>query len=545
MTSHAPPVFAYRRNSDQGAARPRRHPVIVVGAGPVGLTAAIDLALQGVPVVVLDEDNTVSTGSRAICWAKRSLEIFDRLGVAEAMLERGITWSKGKVFHRDRLLYAFDLLPEGGHRFPAFINLQQYLVEEILVRRAAALAAIDLRWQNRVVAVDVEPDGVKLSVATPDGIYALAGDYLIAADGVRSTVRQQLGLDFRGKVFEDRFLITDVRMQADFPTERWFWFDPPFHRGQSALLHRQADDVWRIDLQLGPHADPEIERQPERVIPRLQAMLGPDRPFEIEWLSVYTFQCRRLERFRHGRVIFIGDAAHQVSPFGARGGNSGIQDADNLVWKLALVIAGKAPERLLDSYDAERIPAADENIRHSTRTTDFLSPKTKSSIAFRDAVLATAAAHPFARALVNSGRLSRPALLAHSPLNTRDVEEFAAAMAPGGPCADAPIADASGEGWLLRHLHGGFRGLAFGDAEIDPAARAALPIPVLRIGRGALGDPQGLAAQRYDARPGSFYLIRPDQHIAGRWRRLDPPSVSRALARAYALEEPSTCRPPS
>ena len=309
--------------------------MVVVGAGPVGLSLAIDLALRGVPSVVLEADTSLRAGSRAICYAKRSLEILDRLGVGQRMLDKGVTWQRGKVFWRDRTVYAFDLQPEAGHRMPAFVNLQQSYLEQFLIERAQELA-IDLRFGHRVSGVVARDDGASLEVSTPSGDYALSCDWLLACDGARSTVRHALGLAFEGRVFRDRFLITDVRMEADLPPERWFWFDPPFHPGQSALLHRQPDNVWRIDLQLGRDADPQVEARPERVIPRLKAMLGADRRFEIEWISIYTFQCRRLARFRHGRVIFLGDAAHQVSPFGARGFNGGIQDADNLAWKLAL-----------------------------------------------------------------------------------------------------------------------------------------------------------------------------------------------------------------
>jgi 3-(3-hydroxy-phenyl)propionate hydroxylase len=266
--------FGYRRSPDQDGAAPVRHPVVVVGAGPVGLCAAIDLAQRGVPVVLLDDADRIGEGSRGICYAKRTLEILDRLGVARRCLEKGVTWRIGKVFQGDDLLYPFDLLPEDGHAMPAFINLQQYYLEHYLVERAAELPGLDLRWRNRVTGLRRRNDGVTLNVETPDGPYAIEAGWVVAADGARSSLRTLLGLDFRGEVFEDRFLIADVRMKGDFPTERWFWFDPPFHEGRSALLHKQPDDVWRIDLQLGREADVAAEQAPERVIPRCAPCWG-------------------------------------------------------------------------------------------------------------------------------------------------------------------------------------------------------------------------------------------------------------------------------
>ncbi len=126
-----------------------RHRVAIVGAGPIGLAMAIELANHGVPSLVLDDNNVVSVGSRAICWSKRSLEILDRLGVGAKCVEKGVTWKVGRTFHRDREVFSFDLLPEDGHKMPAFVNLQQYWVEEYLVERAMALG-VDLRWKNRV-----------------------------------------------------------------------------------------------------------------------------------------------------------------------------------------------------------------------------------------------------------------------------------------------------------------------------------------------------------------------------------------------------------
>jgi len=544
MKTYTNPVYAYRKSADE-AGVPAHRPVVVVGAGPVGLAAAIDLAQHEVPVVVLDDDNTVSVGSRAICYAKRALEILDRLGCGERIVQKGVGWNTGRVFFKDEPVYQFDLLPEPGHRRPAFVNLQQYYLEEYLVERANELAGVEIRWQNRVVGVAAHADYVELQVATPEGEYRLECDWLVAADGARSPVRTLMGLESDGQIFRDRFLIADIHMTSQFPSERWFWFDPPFHPHQSVLLHRQADDVWRVDFQLGWDADPEQEKKPERILPRLKAMLGDKAEFEIEWASVYTFQCRRMQHFRHGRVLFAGDAAHLVSPFGARGANSGFQDADNLVWKLELVMSGLAPERLLDSYDIERMAAADENILHSTRATDFITPKSAVSRTFRDAVLALAKRHPFARRLVNSGRLSVPRIHTESPLNTPDPpgEHFAGAMVPGAPAADAPVVGPRGE-WFLEHLHSGFTLLTF-DAAATPEEIAALahdriPCRVVQVGGRnddghlVVDDRSGLLAQRYDGRPGTCYLFRPDQIVCARWRRFDAAAIRAAIRRATA-----------
>lgn len=525
MTAFEYPEFPFAGCPElKGASH--RCPVTIVGAGPVGLAAAIDLGLHGIPVVLLDNKNTVSDGSRAICWAKRTLEICDRLGVGQRLVDKGVTWNRGNVYLGDQQIYQFDLLPEPDHKRPAFINLQQFYFEHYLSQHAQSLPGIDLRWQHNVVHAHQGPESVILTVDTQDGQYTLETEWLIAADGVRSTIRHALGQDFEGRVFQDRFLIVDIATKRDEPAIRRFWFDPPFHDGQSALMHKQADNVWRTDFQLGQDADPDQERKPENVIPRIKKMLG-DIEFEIVWSSVYTFACRRMEKFRHGRVFFVGDAAHVISPFGARGGNGGVQDADNLVWKLALVLAGQAPESLLDSYDSERLHGADENILNSTRSTDFMTPKNQVSRAFRNAVLELARDHPFARRFVNGGRLSTPAVYARSPLNTPDADSFAANMAPGSPCADAPITHDGRTTWLLDRIGTHFTLLYFGD-EIPPTAQAALAalepsVLTLILAR------QDVAAARYDAKPGTAYLIRPDQHVAARWRDFSVEAVSVAL----------------
>lgn len=523
--------YDYRRSPDQDAGATVRHPVVIVGAGPVGLAAAIDLSLRGVAVVILDDADRIGEGSRGICWSKRTLEILDRLGVGERLVAQGVTWKLGKVFYGDELLFSFDLLPEAGHKMPAFINLQQFYLEKALVDRALELKNLDLRWKNRVVGVSRLNDGARLTIETPDGSYRLDADWLIAADGARSSIRSFLGLDFAGVTFDDKFLIADVRMAANFPTERRFWFSPTFHSGQSALMHRQPDNVWRVDLQLGPDADPVAEQEPERVRARLQKVLAP-HVFELEWVSIYTFNCRRLDRFVHDRVIFIGDAAHQVSPFGARGANSGIQDAENLAWKLASVLRGEGSESLIGSYELERIQAADENIGHSTRSTEFMSPHSNAELRLRDAVLALAPKADFARRMVNSGRLSLPTVY-DTPLSTPDVASFAGTARLGAPLPDARLARRDGTSLhLLECLRGGFQTIYVSEPGKNGGRPPLIDGMAMTVVGEDVSDKEGLFTQRLDATPGSTYLVRPDQHLCARWRSFDASAVETARRRA-------------
>jgi len=521
------PRYPYHQSLEQRSGQPQRRPVVIVGAGPVGLTLALDLARRDVPVVVIDDSDRIGEGSRAVCWAKKTLEVFDHLGVGEAIAREGVRWQRGRVFHGEREAYAFDLLPETHHKMPAMVNLQQDQVEARLVRAVQLDQRIELRGRHELIGLEQDADdpsrGVTLNVRTPDGLFDMRADWVVGCDGARSPTRALLGLGFAGQVFEDRFLIADVRLDAGVQPrgldpaqpERWFWFDPPFHRGQSVLLHAQADGLWRIDFQLGRDADVEAERDPGRIQARVSAMLGT-QGFELVWSSIYQFCCRRAERFRVGRVLLAGDAAHQVSPFGARGANSGVQDADNLGWKLAAVVKGQGADALLDAYEFERIEAADDNIGHSTRATDFISPKSALSLRLRKAALNLAAHADFAKPLVNSGRLSMPTAHVASPLNTPDADAWAGGPAPGCPAPDAPLEN----GWLSEQFGGGFVLLTFG-GPVDVPSLRVITLPG-----------EGVAATRYGARPGSVLLIRPDAVVAARWHGFDADAVRAALARA-------------
>jgi len=508
-----------------------KYPVAIIGAGPIGLAAAVDLALKGVPSVVLDDNNVVSIGSRAICWAKRTLEIFDRLGVGERMLEKGVTWKTGRLFHRTEEVYNFDLLPEDGHKYPAFINLQQYYVEQYLVERARDFPGlIDLRFSNKVVCHQDKGGHIALDVETDFGNYTLNADYVLACDGAGSPTRKRMNLPFEGQTFEEHFLIADVKMEeSPFETEeaeRWFWFEPEFHPGQSALLHKQPDNIYRIDLQLGPDADPQTEADEAKVFPRIKAIVG-DKPFKLDWMSVYKFRCAKLERFVHNRMIFIGDSAHVVSPFGARGGNGGIQDVDNLCWKLALVLGGKADASLLETYNEERVHGSAENIKNSSRATNFMTPKSPVEHMFRNEVLKLSKDMPFARKLINSGRLSVPCSLAGMALQDDD------SVLVGNALIDTPLSE---DNWLVSVTQGAFTLVAFGDVELPEVAG------IKRIGIAqdsqdypTYEDVSGHALARYGE--GKAYLFRPDGHVMAVFDEPTKVDIKQVLARVHTSQK--------
>ncbi|QBX99442.1 FAD-dependent oxidoreductase [Rhodophyticola sp. CCM32] len=530
-------LYPYEKVAAQDMPAPDRHPIVIVGAGPIGAATALDLAQRGQPVLVLDDHGGIGEGSRAICFSQRCLEIADRLGCGEALVEKGVVWNLGKVFHGEDQVFEFNLQPEEGHKNPAFINLQQPYFEKALIDHLrleqANGAKIEIRGKNRVTALEDRGDHMALTVETPDGPYEVLADWVIACDGARSPLRDMMGLGFEGRVFEDNFLIADVKMTADFPTERWFWFEPPFKdSGQSALLHKQPDDIWRIDFQLGWDIDRDKELDETNIRARVDAMLGPDAQYELEWTSIYTFQCRRMDQFRHGRVMFAGDAAHQVSPFGARGANSGMQDAENLAWKLDLVLRGLAGPALLDSYSEERVFGADENILNSSRATDFITPKSEISVIFRNAVLALARDHGFARPLVNSGRLSVPCTYDGLSLTGEDaLKNGPERTRPGAPCVDAPL----GDGFLLNALGAGFTLLTINAEAPDEIAEAGLAIT--RLALTGADDPTGALIQRYLGKADSaVYLIRPDQHVTARWPAYDEAKTRNALCRALGQE---------
>ena len=532
-----------------------RMPVIVVVGGPTGLTAALDLAYHGVPSMVVDAGRQRSDGSRAIALHRTALMVWDRLGCAEPMLAHGVAWRARRTFYRDRELYA-QLMPEPlVGDLPTFLNLQQYKTEDCLIRCVESNPLIDLRWEHRVVGVEQDRPGVTLEVDTPSGPVRLRGRYVLACDGARSSMRKLLGLDFPGTTNDDRFLIADIRAKLPLPQEPRFFFDHPTNPGSTILIHPQPEGVWRIDWQLGSAVDIAAERAPDSLEHRIRSLIGA-MPYELVWLSDYRFHQRQLNRLRHGQIFFLGDAAHLVSPFGARGLNSAIHDVENLGWKLAWVLRRAAPETLLDTYHTERWPAQRRDQVVTNATMRFMAPRTTMQRLRRNMVLRLSTVCKPARRWVNSGKMSQPFTYRTSPILVPDDAPrrvwrdapVPGARAPDAACILVSGSPASGARLIrLRRLLGaGFVALYFAADEAASGrftadlARLRTPIgctvwpvlqdaPRLPLESSAVWDHAGELTRAFAAQPGMLFLIRPDGHLAARRRLVRPPEVPRLV----------------
>jgi 3-(3-hydroxy-phenyl)propionate hydroxylase len=516
---------------------------LIVGGGPVGLALSALLARQGIASLVVEADDGYCAGSRAICMSRRSLEILGWVGADQATVDKGLPWVGGRSYYRDAEVLHFRMPSEPGERFAPMVNIQQYYLEAFAHQAALACGPLaDTRFGARVAAVRQDAGGVSVDIETAQGIRQVRAQWLVACDGGRSTVREQLGLRMEGTQYEGRYVIVDIVQKTRRDVERLAWFDPPSNPGSTILMHRQPDDVWRIDYQIRDDEDPVEAVKPENVLPRVQShldMIGETEPWEPLWISIYNAKCLTLDAYRHGRVLFAGDAAHLVPIFGVRGLNSGLDDAGNLAWKLASVIQGRADAGLLDSYSTERVHATRQNIAYGAKSTEFMAPPNFAFSLMREATLRLALDEPAVRSLINP-RQSAPIAYAGSALNgPSDFGDACLGAAPGMPAPEARLDGAH----LTASFGRRFTLLWFGVRAPVPAELAALAQShaanlQLRVVApagstppgGTLVDFDGHAFARYGAQAGTLYVIRPDGYVLARWRAPQAEQVRAVLA---------------
>jgi 3-(3-hydroxy-phenyl)propionate hydroxylase len=535
--------MALSRRGGSSADAPLDADVAVVGAGPIGMTLAGRLAQHGVSVLLLEQHpQHTGEGSKALCMQRETLEIWARLGIGEQVARRGVQWNLGRTYFRGRELFQVHLPDAPGDHFPPFVNINQTEVEEMLLARLGELPGVDLRWSHRVIGIAQDRDGVTVRCETADGEAAYRVRYLVGTDGAHSGVRRLLGAGFPGHSHPDLFLICDIRARLPFPNERRFFFDPRENPGRQVLIHPQPDDTWRIDWQVPPSTDLDAERASGALDRRIRAVIGVTTPYELAWITPYRFHQRVVDRFRIGRVLLAGDAAHLLSPFGARGLNSGAADAENLAWKLAAVLGGQAPDGLLESYHLERRAAALENLAVTDATMRFMVPRGPLRRAIRNGILRGSLRSARLRRLVNSGRLAQPFSYAASPIvvpGPRDLRlPSVGAVAPDAACESLEPSVAVAR---LRDLIGArFVALLAFDQPRDAAtvairaSRLAWPAPceVVAVGPAGplkgvtvLADPAAELRRAYGGAGPFAFLIRPDGHLAARLALSRPEAV--------------------
>jgi 3-(3-hydroxy-phenyl)propionate hydroxylase len=525
-----------------------RHAIVIVGAGITGLTMACALARQGIAAVLLDEDNSVGVkgaSSRGICYTQKSLEIFHRLGIYDRIAAKGIQWSVGRTFAGHDEVYSFDLRQQSSFQLsaqPPFINIQQFYIEGYLVERIQELGGVDLRWCSRVTGFTQHDGFATLTVDTPAGSYRIEAEHVIDASGSHTPFHRWCKASVQTRRGDDRWCIADVRFRHLPPTERHTWIEAPFNDNRAVWQHLMADDVWRIDYQMEPDADPAKVSSESEVRKRLERQFGADVDCEIVWVGPYAYRSQCLDALRIGSVFFMGDTAKVVSPFGARGGNTGVADADNLAWKLGAVLRGRAGAALLASYDEERLEAAQQNVQVTNRTARFLRPADGVERSFRAAVISLARQFPFARQLVNTGRMA-----VANPYNHSSVCEKSGGLSVQNVFFHWQDGSQGCVNDLLHWADGNLLLLVFGDQSLQARQRLAqlsrqAPVRCVQVlgpdartqSRETVRDPQGHLQGACHVFGHAWALVRPDAYLAATGEAVDGALVQ-AIGHALAI----------
>ena len=501
--------------------------VLVVGAGPTGLMLANQLARRGIRVLIVDRNGGPAQQTRAMAVHARTLEIYQKLGIAERAVALGKigggvnAWAEGD--HKARI--PFNEMGKDVSPFPYVLMLGQDDNERILGAHLERLG-IRVQWNTELLALDQQQDRVVATLKRPDGSTAkVEAAYVAGCDGGRSAVREMNGIGFPGAPYEHVFFVADTEATGSMRPDElnvYLW-----RSGFHLFFPMLGANRWRVIGILPTSLRGKPDLTFADVVPNLTQEAGVNLKFEsCDWFSTYKIHHRRAERFQLGRCFLLGDAAHVHSPMGGQGMNTGLQDAYNLAWKLALVISGRADPVLLDSYEAERVPVANRLLGTTDRAFRLVVSERKIAGVFRTKVFAKIVAAAMKRAFARRvafatlsqtgigyprSALSRnlPDLPSGAPRAGERFPWLRVALTAGGPTED-----------LYQKLDDTRFNLVL-IGQPAPARGANGLGDLLRVTTIPSDSRNERELARSRLRGPSFYLLRPDGHVGLAGGRLD------------------------